>query len=832
MLKKVQPLNGTDDFDNNNTDPVFLDKFAITEYEYYSKTEANQLFGCNVAGLLKKITDPEGSTEIYTYDIYGNTKTYQNKSGNITTYEYNKVGWKTKEITPNQEITSWDYDKNGNLIRQKNPDGGITRIVYDNAGYKILEVTPEQYEADKDNLQTNQYSGLIGTKYKWYDNGYLEYTEDVYGNRTTYTYDKFGNKISELRPNNAYYRFEYDVLNRPTKIYFKDMTQQSSTEILLSETSYSILPNGNSQKTDTSFHDIDGLSKSTTTTITDYAGRVVEQQYPDLTRTKTIYNYDGTVKEKISVNGSSTIYKYDGMGRVSDAWSAASIKDGNIKYSWNNFKYDKNGNILEQKLGKQLVGINEATDDTYSVSSKYNKGQLIEQTDSDGKKTSFEYDVNDNVKKEIKYISSTETKLTQYQYNYAGKPIVVISYVRNGDIIGSAFNDNSLKSIITQYIYDKNGNVKSVIQPDGTVVANTYDKLNRLLSTSVTDNSSGQTKSITTSKIYNWDSTVEASTDANGNITRYYYDIMGNLIKIVDAKNNISLAKYDLAGRKIAEVSPTNVTDTDINSMERTEYTYDSMGRVKTKAVVFKKWNLNKTNFTWSKDWTRAVIAAYAYDNMSNVIKSLDAMGFAAGTGTTDNEKIYTGYGTTNTYTLSGQLETTKDAEAEFNNLPYTVKYEYNGLGQKIKETYADNTVISYSYNGSGNLLSSYVNGKLKGSTKYDSLGRVIETTDGLGNTTLSKWNAFDKIAELTAPGDDTIPSNTNIFQYDEIGNLVYSKDSLGKANEYTYDFLNRQTSSTTRNVASSERISLSCSYDANGNKISETNVTQPFSVK
>ncbi|QSX04823.1 RHS repeat protein [Sedimentibacter sp. zth1] len=314
----------------------------------------------------------------------------------------------------------------------------------------------------------------------------------------------------------------------------------------------------------------------------------------------------------------------------------------------------------------------------------------------------------------------------------------------------------------------------------------------------------------------------------NKQLSMIYTSLLCNLIKLVDTKNNTSLVKYDLAGRKVAEVSPKNVVGTDINSMERTEYTYDLMSRIKTKAVVFKKWNMNNITYNWTKDLTRVVIAAYEYDILGNITKKLDAMGFAAGTGITDDEKIYTGYGTTNTYTLSGQLETTKDAESKNNNLPYFVKYEYNGLGQKVKETYSDETEISYTYNGTGNLLSSYVNGKQKGSAKYDLLGRVTETKDGMGNITITKWNAFDKVAYVKTPDDyntksDPHPSKTTAFQYDESGNLMYSIDSLEKINEYTYDFLNRQTSNTTRNEASSERITVSYGYDANGNKTYET---------
>lgn len=93
LLKKVQPLNGTDQYVEGESDE---EDFAITHYAYYTQSECQQL-GYKAKGLLKSITDPENNTTTYTYDAYGNVETVEDpQTHKLTRYEYNEIGWKAE----------------------------------------------------------------------------------------------------------------------------------------------------------------------------------------------------------------------------------------------------------------------------------------------------------------------------------------------------------------------------------------------------------------------------------------------------------------------------------------------------------------------------------------------------------------------------------------------------------------------------------------------------------------------------------------------------------------------------------------------------------------
>ena len=116
-------------------------------------------------------------------------------------------------------------------------------------------------------------------------------------------------------------------------------------------------------------------------------------------------------------------------------------------------------------------------------------------------------------------------------------------------------------------------------------------------------------------------------------------------------------------------------------------------------------------------------------------------------------------------------MEYETDAQTQAKGLPFTVKYNYNGFEQKVKETH-NGASYSYTYDGVGNLLSTSVDGIIKSSTIYYNLGQAIQITDGNGNITSQKWNAMGKVAEVTAPGDFSIPGIHTVYQYDLWGNV------------------------------------------------------------
>lgn len=822
LIKKVQPLNGTDIYTGTDSD-----NFAITKYAYYTENES----GCAAKGLQKSETDPEGNVTTFTYDADGNVKTVSDPETNkVTGYEYNRVGWKTAEVTPKGNRIEYSYDKNGQLIKVTNASTtNITtknetqRIVYDIMGRKIQEIAPNQYDSTQDNLQADTYNdATTGTRYEYYDSGKVKKIIDALGNVTSFTYDVYGNTLTETKPNGAICRYTYDVMDRQEKVYFKDNT--ASNEKLLLEYSYATLADGRTQKTETKYLEDDVNAQTTVTVyIYDYAQRLVVQTNPDGTHKKIKYNSNGTIEEQTSENGSSTFFKYDGLNRLVEQWTPLEVSDANILYSYQKTEYDKAGRKLSQNNGKEKVE-KFNTPQNYSVTNfvYFKNGNVKNTTDSDGRKIEYLYDDDGNKVKESVYTDTSNALVTEYTYNYLGKISTQIQHVTEGDLYGYSHSSTEDKLLVTSYTYDKNGNIESVTTPNNVTTTYEYDALNRQLSQSQPGlDETGASVTITTSTTYDWQGQPLTKTDAKGNITAYSYNQMGLLEKITNADNGITIYSYDLLGRKIAEVLPKNYDSTkNINAMNRIEYVYDKMDRILAKKDIY----LNSLG-----QWQTLYTKAYKYDNLGNVIKELDAVGYESGTGATLETKINTGYGIEYTYNLANLLVSQIDPVAKKRALPFSLKNEYDGLTRKISETNADGVKTGYTYDDAGNILSVSIKKNLASvpqilkSSTYDLAGRMLTQTDGNGNTTTYQYNALDKVSKTITPSDSTIASNTIIYQYDVMGNLKYQQDSMGKVDLYTYDNQGRQLTYTQKKLDNTQPITVTTKYDKNGNKCIET---------
>ena len=166
--------------------------------------------------------------------------------------------------------------------------------------------------------------------------------------------------------------------------------------------------------------------------------------------------------------------------------------------------------------------------------------------------------------------------------------------------------------------------------------------------------------------------------------------------------------------------------------MERTEYTYDDLGRIVKQTDIYKKMTRNSSG-GWEQSWVNVDANSYEYDTLGNITKTTDALGNS----------------TVTDYNLAGLPEYVIDAESSYKGTPYTVKYTYNGLGQKVKEAY-DGAIYSYTYDGAGNR-----------STETIQLGEGSVTTTYL-------YNPQNRLtATLSTSGEESK------YIYDNNGNLL-----------------------------------------------------------
>lgn len=796
LLKKVQPLNGVDQYSTT----VDQSKFAITQYYYYSDIECQQR-GYFEKGLLKSEIDPVGEITLYTYDSVGNIKTVTNPENKTTTNSYNQIGWKISVVSPKGYITAYSYDNDGRIVKTVLNNGETTRIFYDSEGRKIKEISPNLYNIVLDDATNHIYSSDCGYRYTYYSNGKVKSITDPENNITVYAYNLYGDISTETKPNGAIYQYEYDVMNRLSKVWFKE--NDLASPILQESYVYTILPDGKTQKIQTKY--LNSTEKAVTTYTYDYADRLVEQLNPDGAVQKINYNSNGTVTWATDANGNTTYYAYDGLNRQTAKWTPFETVNGAAKYVYTVTSYDLAGRKNIETICKDKVDLNQVpTLNLITTNYDYFRdGKVKSIYDNEGRRKDFAYDDDGNLSKEDDYIDSVRANSIEYANNHLGKSDQKKVHVRKGDIFENDFKNNEDLILSTIYSYDKNGNLKTETGPDGVVTTYEYDNLNRQTKVSEPgQNEFGNTAEIAKVTTYNWDGKPVLVTDSNGNTTKHMYNQKGLLEKIIDAKGGIAVYYYDTAGRKIAEVSPRDYDSSKtLEQMNRTQYSYDLMDRLIAKTNIFID--------SHTSQWVTINSKSYSYDNSGNILSETDALG---------NRTSYL-------YNFANKPVSVTDPVSKERGLAFTTKYEYDALGRKTSDANAAGVITLYYYDDAGNLNKTSIKKttnaleQITQTSTYDFLGNVLIKNDANGNKATFEYNALGKVKNATYPGDASISTQTITYQYDALGNLKSAHDSTGTVDLFTYDNQDRELSHTQQAQDGSDAITTSIKYDKNGNK-------------
>ncbi|THF81684.1 S8 family serine peptidase [Cohnella fermenti] len=805
LLKKVQPLNGTDAY----SDKADQTRFAITQYQYYSEAEDAKL-GHKAKKLLRSETDPEGGKTVYAYDSQGNATSVTDPDGNITTRSYNGVGWLTTQISAEGYRTEHEYDSIGHVVKTIGDEGETTFNEFNNDGQQTRQATPNQY---KNNME--------GTRWTYDTNGQVSTVTDALGYTTSYTYDVYGNVASVTQPNGSITLYQYDAMNRIKK---KSFQSNAGSEAYTLETyAYTVLSNGNTQYSRSVY--LNEKDIATTTVTYDVNGREVVKQQPDGTEATTSYYANGSVRSVTDARGNSSYYEYDGLNRVTGTWSPL---DGG-KYTYKGYTYDLAGRVILTSTGKDPVNAFSvpARNRTIWTSTVYQANGTIASTQSsDGAETIYTYDADNRLTREDHVASADETLTTEYVYNDLGKPLAVKKHVRAGDLDGNAFDDDTDTVLTTRYSYDLEGNLLSTVTPDGVESVMTYDALGRLTSTSkegVDEN--GLTTIVRTSSTYDGQGHVLSSMDGRGNMTSYVYNAAGNLTKQVDSAGGVHLFAYDRASRKVAEVSPGNYKEGELLSkMSRTVYTYDIMGRTQAVTEYYAEKTLS-ASYAWMETEMARVTQAFKYDENGNVIKKLDGEGYLAGTGTTIDARIQSGYGTILSYNAANLLVTELDPVGAERGLKWTTKISYDGAGRQVSVTNANGVVFGNRLDDAGRTTEQTLQSGTAAPERvlhryvYDAIGRKLNETDGNGNVTTYTYNAFNQTRTVVEQGDDSIPELTLVAQYDAMGRVTSQSNSASTMNRFAYDSYGRILSETESGLDGTDAIVMKDRYDANGNR-------------
>ncbi|SEM75185.1 YD repeat-containing protein, partial [Streptacidiphilus jiangxiensis] len=421
----------------------------------------------------------------------------------------------------------------------------------------------------------------------------------------------------------------------------------------------------------------------------------------------------------------------------------------------------------------------------------------------------------------------------------------------------------------TSYTYDTAGNLHTVTDPDGHATTYGHDARGNTVSTTTCRTAGNCQTSYATyyldttnaldpandQQLIYADARSSSSTDTTYQ-TDYGYDSAGNLTSIrrpdLFSSNNTYTAGTEAAVGggteppgliKTSSTFDANTTTSyaynskgDLISITNpaglvTSYSYDDLGRIKTKTV----------SCTDCSTGAQATTTTFTWDGEGNPLTQTDPAISDPVNGTITHQRV-----TTDAYDPDGDRtsETVSDVagndKARTTTWAYTnstndlvtsttdpagstTKYGYDAYGNRTSSTDPSGTSYSYSYSPMGQLQQTAITNftgnpnspvsahlQIVDSRAYDPAGRLATDTDGMGRTTHTYYYDDNLVSEVDLdsfhdfnPQTKALTGTTrNIVEqtntYDAAGNLTQSTTGGGKTTvTNTYDTDGRVTSGT-----------------------------------
>jgi RHS repeat-associated protein len=735
-------------------------------------------------GLVESITDPDGYQTAFAYNADRTLDFSTVDPGGlaiVTDYTYDALGnvWTVTVDPGGLDLTTTSiYDTRGRLRAQAEPGMAATTYGYDGAGN-----------------QTSVTDPLAMTTTYGYDpdSGELVSVTDPDDDETTYHYSTAGDLAYQIAPGDVVTDFDYGELARLESQVVDPYDATENPDGLDRAVGFGYDDDGNQTSRTV---DPGGLDLVTTTDY-DALGRVDSVDNGVDEPTTTVYDARGLVVSETDGNGIVTTYDYDAAGRQTatlidgeevetrgytpggrlewvDVWESDTVQH-RTTYDWDD-------------AGRQDTVIDPESNATVTLFDAAGRPGTV--TSAEGLVTDYTYsfgEVSDGVAMVDAAISTAThpaTGTTSTAFN------------GRGQVVREATPDGA-----TVWRYEDDGDLATVVDPQGGTVSYTWDgRGNRLTRTA--------TGVGTDSWLYNAADEQTQGSDFDDRDTVTVYDDAGRVESITDPTNRVEDRTYDGAGR-LDVVTWTHGAD-----IQSVDYVYDDGGRLESRT---------DTGFGTGIDGT----TTYGYDDFGH----LDAITGPGLDLTFDLDRsgrrlasTQDGVVTTFTNDGNGRVATVANAWAG------TTTYTYNGDGTltdaalpdgqwrrwNVDETtgrierfdqYVDGqrTVTDLDYHDDGQLASVTTGGLTTEYTyddagqlthidngdvgtlddevfAYDALGRRSTHTQGGVVTTYGYDPNTGELATATTPGKDTVT-----YVYDDAGRLTTQSDSTSTI-DYAYD--------------------------------------------
>ena len=787
-------------------------------YEYDGKGRLCKITNCydemtdqivyNDNGSVNWLTNASGLKQVYTYDktqkqtglkeydgdtlvktyTYNYDEKYAVKTNTVETdgqtYEVDKITYtmvdgenKYDEMSESVDImgntTKYERDTNGNVIKTINADGTYTLANYNDKNSVIAEV-------------------------------------DESGNATIKAYDSNGTRL--LKEATSLHPLSQTDINTVTADNFDPVKYLAANEASYAITSHEYYA-------DSYVSGIAGLIRATT----DPEGNVTEYDYYKDGVGK------GLVKSKTLKDGNTVVntvsYEYNAQLQVSKETTSFDISKN--LYSVKEYEYDKFNNVtvtrdygtgstpattiaeydlLSRKTAEYAP--NYSADKSHgSLTIYYPDGNKKSETDAEGNITSYVYDAYGQV------IKKTNPDGTMNLTAYDGLQREKATY-----FLGS---ENGTKQILTKTSYEFAGYNFDIYSALDTSASHSCKGLKTTKTTYITENKQVISETLTDIKEH----TIYEKTNGETKRTSAYY-ANGQLARQTDALGNITKYEYGYLNKVTKTYTPFNTKSDGSVNYSVTENQYDKNGNVTLAKQTVQKQDSDTVKYSVTENQYNAqglLTQVTLSDGTSNGEKNITKYFY---NNASIQTKMYTG------------LNSTNDSDY------MTTNYEYDAWGHLVR------TTDSTGYNS--------------GATTYDLNGNVLTSTDANGNVTTNTYDALNRVLTANTVCSDTSKNVSKSYVYDNMGR-VRSKTANGVQTSYQYDIfgrvyqelspksfkgyfyegvsqyakeqlvgINHQTmySSTQyeydaemriAQVKESGNLTATYTYDANGNKVSET---------
>ena len=754
-----------------------LQQAALTSYDAYGNvlTQTDRLgqvtrYSYTAFNRAVTVTTPEGLVTVSSVDAQGRKIALRDAQGVTSTYHYDLDGnldaTKVAEGTLNLSSTN-SYDAAGRLTESIDAGGRKVRYEYDAANRLLTRrVDPDglnlrtsyQYDAKGQQIQVTDPAGVV-TQTEFDLNGkVLKQIADPQGLRLTtqYAYDDAGRVLSVTSPGGLLTSYVYDKLGRRTEQHVDPAGQNLSTLTGYDAKGNVVSakdPNGNVTRYLYDANDRVALvvdaRGGVTQTLYDKNGNVAQsigyaKAVAGLTGNETAQQILSLVVRD-TAHDLSQVRRYDKDGRLS--WSV----DGTgavvrTEYDGKTVKRTAYANRLDAAALAALAGgatsapAVAAGRDVVTQQLFDAAGRLVYSIDGVGALTEQRYDGSGNAI--VRVVYATAINITQpltlanvaQQLATLAQPARDARLVSNYDGAGRLTYSADAQGAVTQYIYDKAGNLTRQIA------------YATALAVPVADNAvlSGVAQS------------------AADRISSFTYDALGRQVYAVDAMGGVTRRMYDNAG----------------NVVRSTAYGVQLAALLERNSVP----DTARILALLPLDTLPASHVNRVFDSANRLLYSVDALSYV----------------TQNTYDANGHVtRVARYANAVTVAVPAASGSAMTmaAVQGALRLDAARDVAESRKYDAAGRLQEqTRAAGSAAAGTiqyAYDALGNITSITNERGYVTRQEFDQAGRKTLTSVPLDATSWAVTRT-SYDAFGNAVKVTDPKGNAGYFYYDQQNR----------------------------------------